>query len=432
MKHRTPLRKRLTVGLAAAALLGAGLSVPALTAGADEPRAAASCGATDAQIYTPPGSAPASPGTVIACRETKLPEVPGNIPMKAWKVQYSSSDNQGKPVAVSGTVAVPEKTWTGGGPRPVIAFNPGTLGLGPQCAFSKQLAGAYQDMYEGDNIAAALKAGYAVAATDGAGYLNGQTHPYVSGLDAGHALLDIARAAPGVPGSGLGKDAQVGLWGYSEGGQASLWAAQLAGKYAPELKVAGVASGGVPGDLKVVAKGLNGGPFAGFAADAVIGLAASHPAMPFDELMNDQGKEAIKKAKSLCLAGTIAQFAFNKIDNFTKDKLTLDQLYALKGTDGKTWGQVVDEQKLGVGIGPAGSGATHRIAFPTFQYRGLLEEVIPIETEDATRQAYCKAGIPVKWKTYAGEHLTTDNMASGDAVAFFGSRFQGKQPENNC
>ena len=44
---------------------------------------------------------------------------------------------------------------------------PGTLGLGPQCAFSKHLAGAYQGGYEIASIAAILNAGYAVAATDG-------------------------------------------------------------------------------------------------------------------------------------------------------------------------------------------------------------------------------------------------------------------------
>ncbi|MGW5860934.1 lipase family protein [Streptomyces sp. NPDC055239] len=432
-RPRAKRKKRLLALTAAVALAGLGLGVPTLTAGAAAtPDASAACDAPDERIYQVPGAVPTDPGSVIACRATQLPHVPGSVPMHAWKVQYSSKDNAGRAVAVSGTVAVPDARWEGRGSRPVVAFNPGTLGLGSQCAFSKQLAGAFQDEYEGENIAALLKAGYAVAATDGAGYLDGQTHPYVSGADAGHALLDIVRSAPAIPGSGIDPKTKVGLWGYSEGGAASLWAAQLAASYAPELNVVGDASGGVPGDLKVVAKGLDGGPFAGFLVDAVLGLSSSHPRMPFDELMNDQGKETLKKARSHCLLGTISTLAGQKIEDNTTDRLSLEQLYALKGTDGRTWGQVVDEQKLGVGIGRAGSGATYEIGFPVLQYRGSLEEVIPTETEDATRKAYCKANITTQWKTYPGEHLTTDQLAKDDTVKWLGDRFEGKPEFGNC
>lgn len=417
----------------AAALAGAGLSLPAMTADAAEQQAAATaCDAPDSQIYQVPAAVPDRPGSVISCRRTSLPHVPGNIPQQAWKVQYSSTDNAGRPAAVSGTVVVPQAAWKGAGSRPIVAFNPGTLGLGSQCAFSKQLAGAFQDEYEGENIAALLKAGYAVAATDGMGYLDGQTHPYVSGADAGHALLDIARSAPELPGSGLEAGAKVGLWGYSEGGAASLWAAQLAASYAPGLNVVGDASGGVPGDLKVVAKGLNGGAFAGFLVDAVVGLAASHPAMPFDALLNDRGKDTVGKAKSLCLVGTVSALALQKLEDNTEGGLGLEQIYALKGTDGKTWGQVIDEQKLGADIGRKGSGARYEIGFPVLQYRGIAEEVIPTETEDATRKAYCSAGITTQWKLYPGEHLTTDQLAVSDAVAWLGDRFAGRPELGNC
>jgi triacylglycerol lipase len=342
------------------------------------------------------------------------------------KILYISTDLHGTPIAVSGTVAVPTAAWTGGGSRPVIAFNPGTLGLGPQCAFSRQLAGAYQDEYEGDNTAAILKAGYAVAATDGVGYLNGEVHTYVIGQDTGHALLDAARAAFQVPGAGLTPAAEVGIWGYSEGGQASLWAAQLAASYAPDLHVAGDAAGGVPGDLRVTAEALNGGAFAGFLMDAIIGLHTAYPDMPFTALLNDAGRSAVTSAENLCLLGTISKFAGANISSYNTGGLTLDQIFALQGPEG-TWGQIVDSQKLGVGL-----DTTYKIGFPVFQYRGLAEEVIPTSTEDATHQAYCAADITTQWKTYPGEHLTTDNEAIGDVMSFFADRFSGKPATSNC
>ncbi|WP_243770265.1 lipase family protein [Amycolatopsis acidicola] len=411
---------------AVAAFAAAAGIVPAASA------AAVSCTAADAAIYTPPSSVTAAPGTLLACEPVTLKEVPGSIPMKAWKVQYASTDVAGNRIAVSGTIAVPTAAWTGTGTRPVVAFNPGTLGLGPQCAFSKQLAGAYQDEYEGDNIAAALKAGYAVAATDGVGYLDGQTHTYVVGANAAHALLDGARTAFQVPGAGLSAGTEVGIWGYSEGGAASLWAAQLASSYAPDLTIAGVASGGVPGDLKVTAAALNGSAFAGFLADAVIGLSTAYPKMPFDSLLNDTGRTAVTNVKKNCLYGTILGFAFADISGYTTDKLTLDEIYALKGTDGRTWGEVVDEQKLGVGIGTAPSGAKYPIGFPVLQYRGLLDEVIPAATEDSTRQAYCQAGVPTQWNTYLAEHLLADGAAVNDVITWFGRRFAGQAFTGNC
>lgn len=419
------MKRAALVTLLTAALLGGGLAAAAPQASVAA-RPAATCTATDADIYKPPTTAPTTPGTVLACRSVTLGQVPGGIPMTAWKVLYSSTDNQGRPVAVSGTLAVPTAPWTGTGTRPVVAFHPGTLGLGPQCAFSKQLAGAFQDEYEGDNIAALLRAGYAVAATDGPGYLDGQTHRYVAGTDSGHALLDIARAAPAVPGSGLSRQARVGLWGYSEGGAASLWAAQLAAGYAPELNVVGDASGGIPGDLKQVATALDGGAFSGFLADAALGIQAAYPALPFDSLLNDQGKEAVKTAKSVCLVGTVTALAGRSLKDFTTAGLTLDQLYQQSGSDGRTWGQVLDAQKLGVNLG------THRIGFPVLQYRGALDEVIPTATEDAVRTAYCAAGVKTGWKIYPGDHLLTDNQAVGDVVTWLGDRFAGRTARNDC
>jgi hypothetical protein len=420
--------------LAAAAAVACGLT-GSLSGAVLAPATAqpAACTASANEIYNSPPVVSGAPGSLIACRSVTLSHVPGGISMRAYQVQYVSRNTQDQPVAVSGTVAVPTAPWTGGGSRPVVAFNPGTLGLGPQCAFSKQLAGAYVDMYEGDQIAALLRAGYAVAATDGQGYVNGQVHPYVASLPAGRALLDGVRTAFKVPGAGLAANTKVGIWGYSEGGFSSLWAAQLASSYAPELQVAGAAAGGVPGDLKLVASQLNGGLFAGFLTDAAVGIAAAYPTLPFDSLMNAEGKKAVATAKQQCLVGTLTNFLFANIANYTTDKLTLEQLYAKTGTDGRTWGQVLDAQKLGVDVGGPLSFAKYRIPFPVLQYRGAFEEVINTQATDNTRAAYCRAGVITQWDAgYPGEHMTTDNLAIGNVVTWLGERFRGVPTLGNC
>jgi len=61
-----------------------------------------------------------------------------------------------------------------------------------------------------------------------------------------------------------------------------------------------------------------------------------------------------------------------------------------------------------------------------FQYRGLAEEVIPTATENATRQAYCAAGITTQWNTYPGDHLLTDTEAISGVIRWFAARFTGQ------
>jgi triacylglycerol lipase len=134
----------------------------------------------------------------------------------------------------------------------------------------------------------------------------------------------------------------------------------------------------------------------------------------------------------VCLFGTLIDFAGADIANYTTDHLTLDQVYAQAGSDGVTWGQVVDAQKLGVNIGGPASSAKYKISFPVLQYRGALEEIIPTSTEDATRQAYCTAGITTQWNLYVGDHLTTDNLAISDVITWFGQRFAGQAATGNC
>ena len=394
----------------------AGAAVPAATADA----AVTNCTAATNAIYAPPATVTGSPGAVLACRPVSLPEVPGGIAMNAWQVQYASTDLRGQPIAVSGTVAVPTAPWTGAGARPVVSFHFGTLGLGPQCAFSKQLAGAYQDEYEGDQVAAILKTGWAVVATDDAGYLTGQTHTYMIGANSAHAMLDGVRAAFRLPGSGLSGAAKVGLWGYSQGGAATLWSAQLAATYAPELSIAGAAAGGVPGDLRAVALASNGGAFAGFTVDATIGLHTAYPSLPFDSLLNDTGKQLVANLRTLCLTGTVAAGAGAKTENLTTDGLSLDQLFQI-------WGGAVDAQKLGVGLGTA-----YTMRFPVLQYHGLLDEVVPTAVEDAVHAAYCQGGVTTQQNLYAADHLLADNQAIGDVVAWLTDRFGGRPTTGNC
>jgi len=57
---------------------------------------------------------------------------------------------------------------------------------------------------------------------------------------------------------GLSATAPIGLWGYSGGGLATAWAAEVSGTYAPELNVVGAVLGSPVGDLGNTFRRLNG------------------------------------------------------------------------------------------------------------------------------------------------------------------------------
>ncbi|WP_337193468.1 lipase family protein [Actinomadura rayongensis] len=422
---------KITSALAALSVGAALVSVPVVWAGTAA--ADTGCSASDADIYKPPASVTGNPGDILACASTQLTFIPNAPKLKAWKVQYVTTDARGNKVAASGTVAVPEAAWTKGGSRPTVAYAPFTHGSGAQCSLSKQMTTGFNDQYEAPNLSGFLNQGWALAATDGVGYLDGQTHYYVNGKANGPATLDVVRAARKLTGTGLTADGKVAIDGYSEGANTAGWAAQLAGSYAPDLNVVGAAAGGIPANLKAAAKQLNGSFFAGFLADTLIGLKAQYPEMPFDQLMNDAGRQAEKDVKANCLFGTLAVFAGAKVENFTNDKLTLDQLYAIKGPNGQTWGQIADSLNLGQDVGGPNSSATYKIGFPVFLYRGFFEEILPHEPQDALHQQYCKAGVQNTYKiAYPTEHATTMFGAAGDVLNFLTDRFADKPFQNGC
>jgi alpha-beta hydrolase superfamily lysophospholipase len=83
-----------------------------------------------------------------------------------------------------------------------------------------------------------LKAGFVVAATDYEGLGTPGIHPYLLGASEGRGVLDAARAARHLP--GLDTSSTVMIYGHSQGGQAALFAGELAPTYAPDLHIAGV------------------------------------------------------------------------------------------------------------------------------------------------------------------------------------------------
>jgi pimeloyl-ACP methyl ester carboxylesterase len=411
------VRRWMGLGLAVATVATVATAAAAGAPGAASQRQAASStpvvGPAGDDFFIPPSPLPpGQPGDVIWYRRAKATNPMGTAGLAAvdsWQVLYRSTDALGRPNAISGMILVPK----GLDPAklPIVGFAPGTQGLGDDCAPSRQVLAGLQ--YESLAIDRLLLRGWAVAMTDYEKLGTPGTHTYMVGRSQGPALLDVVRAARRLPADRLSSTSPVALYGYSQGGSASSWAAELQQKYAPELPVRGIFSGGTPADLTEVTKALDGGVGFGFLVAASIGMDAAYPELKLDSFLNQTGRKKLAEARSLCVAGLLTKYAGNKIKDFT----TSNPL-----TTSPRWKARIDEQKPGRAAPAA----------PVMLAHGKQDELIPLSQAERLRRDWCAAGARVTWKTYTGGHLTVLAAAQGDALDFLADRLAGKAATSSC
>lgn len=132
------------------------------------------------------------------------------------------------------------------------------------------VAGAMPD------LAGTLAQGWAVVATDYVGLGTGGTHPYLIGQAEGRSVLDSIRAAQQLAEADLSPTSVI--WGHSQGGHAALWAGGLAGSYAPELDITGVAAMSPAANLPALFDSLNDSAIGSlFGSFALAAYAAEYP-----------------------------------------------------------------------------------------------------------------------------------------------------------
>lgn len=377
--------------------------------------AAPPIGPSDASFYNPPAAAPMGlHGDLISYRPATVKLGHGAPAFNAWNVMYTSEDADGEKSIATGTVVVP--TGSASGPHPIILYAMGTHGLGNDCAPSKQLATGAE--YENANIAAALKAGFAVLITDYAGYTTGALPHFMAGPSQGRNVLDMFKAATGIPGSGISAASPVAIWGYSQGGQSAAFAAELQPSYAPELKLVAVAHGGTPGDFFRTANYLNARNGSAFLFKTVAGLNAEYPtSIPFDLAISPAGRLAYNKLKDECIFKALFEFQNQDIASYTNPGFTLDKLLSLKSVK-----DTLTEQTLG----------TQRVGVPMYQYHGQADEFIPLDQAIAMKKRYCAQGTDVTFDLYPSEHIVTQFQAAPTVLSWLKDRFDGKPAQGTC
>jgi pimeloyl-ACP methyl ester carboxylesterase len=360
-----------------------------------------------------------SPGDIIDAREsvftlnpfTKTPYPSANT----WQIIYQSENATGETIAVSGTILVPTTPWLFG-ERPIIGFSAATRGLGDSCAPSFTLSNGID--YEGASIASILKMGWAVAISDYEGLGTPRPHTYMVEHSQGRVALDVIRAAQRLPEARLSPDAPVALMGYSQGGGAAGWAAQLASTYAPELKIIAAALGGVPADLEATGRFLNGKLFMALAFMASVGLDAAYEDLNLNSYLNERGVELQANAKNMCLMdvmdfNTKLSTVFSTIEEHTITSPIEDPLWQFR----------MAQQRLG----------EVALDIPVLLYHGTQDEMVPFDPAAKLRQDWCNLGVSVKWiPLYFVEHLIVLGESPFIALPWLEARFRGMPAIDNC
>jgi hypothetical protein len=408
------LRRVVAVATALALALTSAAVVAAAPAPAGETTAATPLlpGPFGDAFYTPPAPLPAgAPGDVIRWRPTTTAALYGLVAAQkaiAFEIMYLSRDTFDRPMAVTGTVLVPQGKLPS--TLPIVGWGAFTLGVGDSCASSRQLdAGTDLDLISINN---AISNGWAVAVGDYEGLGTPSGHTYMVGRSQGHSVLDSVRAAQRLPIAGLSASAKVGLWGYSQGGGAVGWAAELQPTYAPELNLVGVSAGGTPADLASTAKLLDGGPGFGFLLMAAAGLNNAYPELKVKSYLNEAGKQALADAGSKCMIEMLTTYAGKKTSDYTtKDPLAQPD-----------WQARIAQQKLGL-VAPR---------VPVYLNHAAQDEFIPFSQAKQLKKDWCARGAKVDWGEFTGEHVTTYLASQPDAQDFLTARFAGKATANDC
>lgn len=250
-------------------------------------------GDPDGFYRAPAGLSPAPPGSLIRSEvlDTAAELPPGAT---AYRVVYDSASVTGVPVAVSGVIVVPAGIPPPGG-FPIVSWAHATTGLSARCAPSLTgVAGI-------PSLTAWLEARRIVVATDYPGLGVPGPDSYLVGQSEAQSVLDIARAARNLEGRAASN--KVLVVGYSQGGQAALFAGQIAPSYAPELFLVGVVAVAPVASITELAPVVPTGrddPDAGFAAMALTAWSATYGDIPLSSVLTRQAERAAGVMTTSC------------------------------------------------------------------------------------------------------------------------------------
>jgi acetyl esterase/lipase len=358
-----------------------------------------------------PDEIPGKPGTLIRIwpLEGGGPGVRGGA-ANAFRILYRSTSPSGQTIPVSGAIFIPTGQAPAGG-RNIIAWAHPTSGVMPPCAPSlmPDVGGMMW------NLGAMIDAGYIVVVTDYPGLGTDGIHPYLIGESEARSVIDSVRAARDIPNSGASN--RFAVWGHSQGGHAALYTGEIAARYAPDLKLVGVAAA-APATYLVELFDADASTEQDLLAMTVLSWTRLEN-RPLTELVEPDVMSAFEQTAHDCIE-SVAEFeAIEKAETPLKDQKFLKVNPA--ATD--PWKGIMLHNTPGQS--PAGA--------PVFIAQGLADTTVNPAITKKFGEALCAQGVPVSFVEMPGvTHTFAARDSANAALQWMDGRFRGAPPHSDC
>ncbi|MFM7064717.1 MAG: lipase family protein [Actinomycetes bacterium] len=357
-------------------------------------------------FYTPPSPLPSQvPGTLIRSEVMDGVTVPGGT---ARRILYVTEQGDGD-VRVSGGMVFTPTTPVPAGGRPVLAWAHGTLGQGDACVPSRS-ANPLGDL---DWIAQAMSYGWVVAATDYAGLGTPGPAAYLIGRDEAKDVLNSVRAAAQLEDTAT--NAQLLVFGHSQGGHSALWTADQAAAYAPELQLVAASAAAPAAELDPLVK-LQWDQVLGWAIapDVVVDWPAVYPDLDPQAVLTSVGRKNVARIAELCIKAAA-------IEGLVRNKLFKQQMFTKDPTTLPAWAEALDAQSAPVP------------KVPTLVLQSESDNVILPQTTSKFLVDSCAAGAPLSQMWIDGvTHMQTAIVGGPSVMMWLRQRLEGVPNVPNC
>ena len=367
--------------------------------------------AQDPFFAAPEGFESAEPGTVLRHREVEV-ALFGTIAQQvdAWQLLYRTTDLDDQPQVTVTTIL--RQHGAVDLDQPLLSYQCAIDAVSERCFPSYALqrgakAWGAVPQFEFAIVLHALRRGWVVSLPDH----EGPDGRWGAPREPGFFTLDAVRAALDFEPLDLRIDTSVGLWGYSGGGLATSWAAEMAPEYAPELRIVGAALGSPVGDPASAFIRLNATLHAGLPTLVVGGLRRAYPELDriVREHVNAEGLALLDSVDDLTTVAAVKKLAYHDLDKYID--LPLADLLAKP--------EILEVFEA---IQPGRTSPS----VPMLVVQAVHDQIIAVDDVDGQVDRYLDHGVHVTYlRDRLSEHLTLHPLAMPLTLDWLQDRFDG-------
>lgn len=342
-----------------------------------------------------------------------------------YRLTVQSRDETGAPIDLQTDLFIPRVTAETS--FPVLAYAPGTTGLGDECAPSQEYpSGRAWGSYRTYSLSYAAQ-GFITVLPDGTSYTD-PARPqeyFISELEA-YTLLDAARAAYnflGKPPATVRARPQQALFlaGYSNGGHAAFASKDFAADYAPELPLRGVISHGATTNVETLMRESPiFTPYLVYAYRHFFGPTLINPADIFlDQWLTNFDQDALTH----CVDDIFVYYS-NDPPAMYRPAFRTTLFNGRLGETYPLFKAVLDANNAGVFGG---------FAVPVAFFQGTADHVITPVAQQQFAALLCERGQPVTYVTLPTvQHANTRQASFKATTGWMRGIARGQTPQNNC